>query len=249
MPNSFFGWIIYLWKEYWPLLLKGAGVSLLIAFVGTCLGFLNGLFVAIIRTIPIEDSDSSIKKVVVKVLQAIAVAYIEVFRGTPLMVQAMVMYYGVLRFTTLHIPLLVASFLIVGINTGAYMCEIMRSGITSIDKGQSEAAKAIGMSHWQSMRHIILPQAIRNVLPSIGNELVVNVKDSSVLNVIAVSELFFVAKSASGTYLKYFEVYTIVAIIYLIITLVLSKLLHVVEKKIDGPENYSLNDDRGIKHE
>ncbi len=247
MPNTFFDWICYLWKEYWPLFLKGAGVSLLIAFFGTILGFINGLLVAIVRTIPINDNDNIFKKVLVKVLQAISVAYIEVFRGTPLMVQAMVIYYGLLRFTSLKLPLIIASFLIVGINTGAYMCEIMRSGITSIDKGQTEAAKAIGMSHWQMMRHVILPQAIRNVMPSIGNELVVNVKDTSVLNVIAVSELFFVAKSASGTYLKYFEVYTIVAVIYLIITLVLSKILHLIEKKIDGPENYSLNE--GVENE
>lgn len=247
MPQTFFEWIIYLWKEYYPLFIKGASTSLLIAFFGTILGFVIGLLVAIIRTIPSQDNDNVFKKYFIKGIQAILVAYIEVFRGTPLMVQAMVIYYGLLRFTSLKLPLIVASFLIVGVNTGAYMCEIMRSGITSVDMGQIEAGASIGMSHWKIMRHVVLPQAIRNVLPSLGNELVVNVKDSSVLNVIAVSELFFVAKSASGTYLKYFEVYTIVAFIYLIITLVLSKILKTVEKRIDGPENYSLNED--VRHE
>lgn len=241
MPNSFFQWIVFLTKEYWPLLLKGAGTSLLIAFFGTALGFILGLFVAIIRTIPINKNDNPTKKCFKKVIHAIATAYVEVFRGTPLIVQAMVIYYGILRFTSVKIPLIIASFLIVGINTGAYMCEIMRSGITSIDKGQMEAGKSMGMSHWKTMRYVILPQAIRNVLPSIGNELIVNVKDSSVLNVIAVSELFFVAKSVSGTYLKYFEVYTVVAVIYLVITLVLAKLLKLLERRIDGPDAYKMN--------
>ena len=122
------------------------------------------------------------------------------------------------------------------------MAEIMRSGIISIDKGQTEAAVSLGMSHWQTMRAVILPQAIRNVLPSVGNELVVNVKDTSVLNVIAVSELFFVAKSASGTYLKYFEVYTIVAAMYLVMTMFLSRVLTRLEKKMDGPSEFEVFD-------
>ncbi len=242
MPSTFFEWIPFLWKEYSPLLLKGAWTSLYLAFLGTAIGFLVGLLVAIIRTIPDPPKTKKVRYWVLKTIKFLCVAYIEVFRGTPLMVQAMVIYYGLMRFASVKLPLIVASMLIVGINTGAYMAEIMRSGIISIDKGQTEAAVSLGMSHWQTMRAVILPQAIRNVLPSVGNELVVNVKDTSVLNVIAVSELFFVAKSASGTYLKYFEVYTIVAAMYLVMTMFLSRVLTRLEKKMDGPSVFEVFD-------
>ncbi len=242
MPSTFFEWIPFLWKEYSPLLLKGAWTSLYLAFLGTAIGFLVGLLVAIIRTIPDPPATKRIRYWLLKIVKFLCVAYIEVFRGTPLMVQAMVIYYGLMRFASVKLPLIVASMLIVGINTGAYMAEIMRSGIISIDKGQTEAAVSLGMSHWQTMRAVILPQAIRNVLPSVGNELVVNVKDTSVLNVIAVSELFFVAKSASGTYLKYFEVYTIVAAMYLVMTMFLSRVLTRLEKKMDGPSEFEVFD-------
>jgi len=239
MPTTFLGWIAFLWKEYWPLLLKGAWTSLYLAFLGTAIGFVIGLLVAIVRTVP-DPSEKGVRYWFMKFVKFLCAAYIEVFRGTPLMVQAMVIYYGLLKFASVKLPLVVASMLIVGVNTGAYMAEIMRSGIISVDSGQTEAAVSLGMSHWQTMRSIILPQAIRNVLPSVGNELVVNVKDTSVLNVIAVSELFFMAKSASGTYLKYFEVYSIVAVMYLIMTMVLSKFLAKLEKKMDGPSGFDV---------
>ena len=246
MPSTFFGWVAYLWKEYWPLLLKGAWNSIYISLLGTVIGFCMGLITAILRTIP--DSENRVKNILLKILRFICVAYIEVFRGTPLMVQAMVIYYGLIQYAHIQLPLLAASMIIVGLNTGAYMAEIMRSGITSVNRGQTEAALSVGMTHWQAMRYIILPQAIRNVMPSIGNEFVVNVKDTSVLNVIAVSELYFVAKSASGTYLRYFEVYSIVAVMYLVITFILSKLLHMAEKKMDGPENFELEKNEETRH-
>lgn len=242
MPSTFLEWIVFLWREYSPLLLKGAWTSLYLAFLGTGIGFLVGLLVAIIRTIPDPPRTKAVSFWLLRAVKLVCAAYIEVFRGTPLMVQAMVIYYGLLRFASVKLPLIVASMLIVGINTGAYMAEIMRSGIISVDRGQTEAAMSLGMSHWQTMQAVILPQAIRNALPSVGNELVVNVKDTSVLNVIAVSELFFVAKSASGTYLKYFEVYTIVAVMYLIMTMFLSRLLARLEKRMDGPSEFETFD-------
>jgi putative lysine transport system permease protein len=240
MPKTFWEWIPFLWKSYWPLLLKGAWTSLYLSFLGTSIGFIVGLLVAIVRTIPDPPKTKKFRYWALKAVKALLVAYIEVFRGTPLMVQAMVIYYGLMKFASLRLPLIVASMVIVGSNTGAYMAEIMRSGIISVDKGQTEAAVSLGMSHWQTMSSVILPQAIRNVLPSVGNEFVVNVKDTSVLNVIAVSELYFVGKSASGTYLKYFEVYSIVAVMYLIMTSTLSRILKQIEKKMDGPSEYEV---------
>ena len=187
MPSTFFGWVGFLAKQYGPLFLRGTANTLLIAVTGTILGFLLGLLVAIARTIHLGPKASAWKRVPVKILHAVLGVYIEVFRGTPMIVQAMVIYYGALQYLGLDMPRLVAAIFIVSINTGAYMAEIIRGGIISIDKGQTEAAHSIGLTHWQTMVSVVLPQAIRNIMPSIGNEFVVNIKDSSVLNVISVT--------------------------------------------------------------
>jgi len=241
MPSTFFGWVGYLAKEYGELFLRGTGNTLLIAITGTVLGFLLGLLVAIARTIEVGPCTPLWKRIPVRILQAVLGIYIEVFRGTPMIVQSMVIYYGALQSFGIDMPRMVAAILIVSINTGAYMAEIIRGGIISIDKGQTEAATSIGMTHWQTMVHVVLPQAIRNIMPSIGNEFVVNIKDSSVLNVISVTELFFQAKSAAGTYFRYFEVYFIVAAIYLVLTFSVTRILRFIEKKMDGPENYIIH--------
>ena len=120
------------------------------------------------------------------------------------------------------------------------MAETVRGGILSIDIGQTEGAKAIGMSHFQTMLYVIFPQALRNIIPQIGNNLIINLKDSSVLSVIGTIELFYVAKQNAGTYYWYFEAMTIAMILYLIMTLTASRLLRWWEKKLDGPANYDL---------
>ena len=248
MPSSFFGWVGFLAKQYGPLFLRGTGTTLLIAITGTILGFLIGLLVAIARTIHLGPKASAWKRVPVKILHAVLGVYIEVFRGTPMIVQAMVIYYGALQYLGLDMPRLVAAIFIVSINTGAYMAEIIRGGIISIDKGQTEAAHSIGLTHWQTMVSVVLPQAIRNIMPSIGNEFVVNIKDSSVLNVISVTELFFQAKSATGAYFRYFETYFIIALIYLTLTFTITRILRLIEKKMDGPENYVIHGSQSDSH-
>ena len=248
MPSTFFGWVGFLAKQYGPLFLRGTGTTLLIAITGTILGFLMGLLVAIARTIHLGPKASAWKRVPVKILHAVLGVYIEVFRGTPMIVQAMVIYYGALQYLGLDMPRLVAAIFIVSINTGAYMAEIIRGGIISIDKGQTEAAHSIGLTHWQTMVSVVLPQAIRNIMPSIGNEFVVNIKDSSVLNVISVTELFFQAKSATGAYFRYFETYFIIALIYLTLTFSITRILRLIEKKMDGPENYVIHGSQSDSH-
>ena len=248
MPSTFFGWVGFLAKQYGPLFLRGTGTTLLIAVTGTILGFLLGLLVAIARTIHLGPKASAWKRVPVKILHAVLGVYIEVFRGTPMIVQAMVIYYGALQYLGLDMPRLVAAIFIVSINTGAYMAEIIRGGIISIDKGQTEAAHSIGLTHWQTMVSVVLPQAIRNIMPSIGNEFVVNIKDSSVLNVISVTELFFQAKSATGAYFRYFETYFIIALIYLTLTFSITRILRLIEKKMDGPENYVIHGSQSDSH-
>ena len=237
LPSTFFGWVRFLLEQYGPLFLSGVGVTLIVAITGTLAGFLLGLLVAILRTIPTSPKDPAVKRVPLKILSWLLGVYIEVFRGTPMIVQAMVIYYGGMT-VGVRLPVLTAAILIVSVNTGAYMAEIIRGGIISVDKGQKEAAHAIGMTHWQSMIYVVLPQAVRNIMPSIGNEFVVNIKDSSVLNVISVNELFFMSKYAAGTYLRYFEVFFITACIYLVLTFTVTRLLRILERKMDGKTNY-----------
>lgn len=241
MPTTFFGWVGFLIKQYGGLFLTGTGMTLLVSITGTVFGFLIGLLVAIARTIELPRGAGSVRRALLRALHMLLGAYIQVFRGTPMIVQAMVIYYGSMQYMGLDMNHTAAAIFVISINTGAYMAEIIRGGIISVDKGQFEAAHSIGMTHWQTMTTVVLPQAIRNILPSVGNEFIVNIKDSSVLNVIAVSELFFQAKSAAGTYFRYFEVYFIVAVIYLVLTLTVSRILRYVEKKMDGPDNYVIH--------
>ena len=238
MPTTFFGWVFFLLRQYGGLFLSGTLMTLLVAVTGTVFGFIIGLLVAIVRSIELGHGASALKRFLVRAASALLNVYIQVFRGTPMIVQAMVIFYGSMQYLGISMDHTTAAIFIISINTGAYMAEIIRGGIISVDKGQFEAAHAIGMTHWQTMTTVVLPQAIRNILPSVGNEFIVNIKDSSVLNVISVSELFFQAKSAAGTYYRYFEVFFIVAVIYLVLTLTVSRILRFVEKKMDGPDNY-----------
>lgn len=163
-----------------------------------------------------------------------------------MIVQAVFIYYGAAQIFNIQMGMWQSAFLIVSINTGAYMAESVRGGIISVDPGQTEGAKAIGMTHVQTMTNVILPQAFRNILPQIGNNLIINIKDTSVLSIISIVDLFFVHKSVAGALYTYFESAVIVMCMYLIMTLAASKLLRLWEKKMDGSKNYELVDVMGI---
>ena len=212
----------------------------MLAVVGTFFGCIIGLIVGAIQTIKVNPKANPVKKALNKGLQTLLTSYVEIFRGTPMIVQAMLVYYGSMYLFEIDMSAMFAGFLVVSVNTGAYMAETVRGGISSIDIGQTEAAKAIGMNHYQTMKHVILPQALRNIMPQIGNNLIINIKDTSVLNVISVTELYFVSKSAAGVYYKYFEVFFITCVIYFIMTFSVSCILKWIEKKMDGPDNYAL---------
>ena len=235
---SFLDWMTKLVSEYWLQFLNGTKNTLIMALTGTIIGFIIGLLIAIVRTIPVQENASKFKKIVFKCINAVLSTYIEVIRGTPMLVQALIIHYSV--FVTLGVPSLLSAIIIISFNTGAYMAEIVRGGIISIDKGQFEGAHSVGMSHFQTMLHVVLPQAVRNIMPSIGNEFVVNIKDSSVLSVIAITELMFIAKQAGGTYAKFVPAYVICAIIYFILTFTVTRLLRLAEKKLEGGKNYTI---------
>jgi amine acid ABC transporter, permease protein, 3-TM region, His/Glu/Gln/Arg/opine family len=229
-------WLVRIIKENWKMLLRGAGTTLYISLIGTIIGSAMGLCVGIVRTIPVGEKKA--KKFFLKIINVILNIYVEVFRGTPMIVQAMVIYYGSAMVLNFNMNRVVAAIFIVSINTGAYMSEIVRGGIVSIDKGQFEAASAIGMNHMQTMKNVVLPQVIRNILPATGNEFVINIKDTSVLNVISVTELFFQAKSVAGSNLRYYEAFFVASVLYLIMTITVTRILRYIEKRMDGPKNY-----------
>ncbi|MDD3810222.1 MAG: amino acid ABC transporter permease [Erysipelotrichaceae bacterium] len=156
-----------------------------------------------------------------------------------MIVQAMIIYYGLLQ-AGVHITSVVAGVLVVVLNTGAYMAETVRAGIKSIDVGQREGASALGMSGIQTMTSIILPQAIKNIMPEMSNLFLTNLKMTSVLNVIGVSELFLMAKTAGGTYYKYFESYLVIAVIYFVLCFVFNRVFQYVEHRMADKENYVL---------
>ncbi|WP_438940306.1 ABC transporter permease subunit [Facklamia lactis] len=237
---GFWSEVAGLWSTYSGQFLKGALVTLLIATFATLVGFLIGLLIAIYRSIPVEQNAHPLLYGLHKIGDWIVLAYIEIFRGTPMMVQAMLIYYGSKLFFDLDMSSMVAALLIVSINTGAYLAEVIRGGISSVDKGQSEAAKAIGMNHVQTMTHVVLPQAIKSILPTLGNEFVINIKDTSVLNVIAVTELFFVTRSVSGSTYMTFQTFFIAAVIYFILTFTATRLLNFFEAKLEGTDNYQV---------
>lgn len=219
------------------LFINGTIVTLKISLISTILGLLIGLIIGGIRTIP---KKKGFKGVIQKIVNIILGIYIQVFRGTPMMVQAMLVYYGIAYYYGIQIDNIAAAYIIVSVNTGAYMAEVVRGGINSIDKGQFEAAYASGMTHTQAMKYVIIPQTIKNILPATGNEFVINIKDTSVLNVISVSELFFASKSIAGQTFDTFNTFIVTAIIYLVLTTVITQLLGIFEGYLNGKRVFVL---------
>ncbi len=241
LPDNFWGWVVYLLQQYGPSFLRGAGTTMLIAVISTAVGCLIGFGVGIVQTTP-ADKAHPVKYILMKLVRFLLDAYVEIFRGTPMMVQAMFIYYGLAQLFNIHLGTMEAALFIVSINTGAYMAETVRGGILSIDPGQTEGAKAIGMTHVQTMNAVILPQALRNIMPQIGNNLIINIKDTCVLSVIGTVELFFATKSVAGAMYTYFEAFTITMVIYFVLTFTCSRLLRLCESKMDGPDSYELYD-------
>ena len=226
--------IIYLFQHYGLLFLQGLGVTLLLAVVGTGVGLILGLLLSLVRNLKATPKDGKLKRIGKKAASFLAMCYIELFRGTPMMVQALIIYFGG-KMIGIPWTYLSCGLFVISINTTAYMSEIVRSGVNSIDVGQLEAARSLGMTQTQTMFHVVFPQALKNSIPTIGNEFIINIKDSSVLNVITVSELFMAAKIASSATYMFIESYFIIALIYLILTIVFSQILKRVEKHLNAP--------------
>ena len=235
--------IAKLWEKYASSYFSGMYSTITLALLCTLVGCLIGLLCGILQPIPSSKHDNIIKRGLLFVIRAFVRLYVEVFRGTPMILQAVVIYYALpyfsdnaVKFTSIWL----AAFVVVSINTGAYMAESVRGGIISIDPGQTEGAKAIGMTHWQTMTNVILPQALRNILPQIGNNLIINIKDTSVMSIIGFTEFFAVHKTVVGATYLYFPSAAIEMVGYLTMTVIASVVLRAVEKKMDGADSYEL---------
>jgi putative lysine transport system permease protein len=238
-PTNSLEWMLYLSKKYASMFLEGTGLTLYIAIAGTLTGFLLGFLLGIVGDVKINKEDNIIKKLLIRIVKVISAIYIEVFRDTPMIVQAMVVYYG-LRTAGIQMTAVPTGILVTFLNTGAYMSETVRAGINSIDIGQREGAYALGMSPLKTMFIVVIPQAFKNIVPEMANMFLTNLKMTSVLNVIAISELFMVAKTVGGVYYKYYESYLIIAVIYFVLCFVFNRLFMFMEKKLQGRQDYVL---------
>lgn len=235
--------IVKAWSTYASTYLSGIKNTLILAFIGTLFGCLIGFLCGILQTIPYTKNDNVIKKFLLTILRAFIRIYVEFFRGTPMVLQAVFFYYG-LPYLTNGVSkwnsVWACAILVVSINTGAYMAETVRGGILSIDKGQTEGAKAIGMNHWQTMVDVIMPQVLKNILPQIGNNYIINIKDTSVMFIITFTEFFAAHRAVVGATYMYFPSAVIEMIGYLTMTLSASFILRYFEKKMAGSSSYTL---------
>ncbi len=215
-------------KDYrWKYIVEGLGVTLQITFAAVIIGIVLGFLVAVVRA----TYDKTGK---LKVLNWICNVYLTVFRGTPIVVQLMIIYYVI--FASMDISKVVAAILAFGINSGAYVAEIIRSGIMSIDNGQFEAGRSLGFNYIQTMWHIVLPQALKNVLPALGNEFIVLLKETSVSGYIALQDLTKGGDIIRSRTYDAFMPLIAVALIYLVMVMVFSKLLEVLERRLRNSE-------------
>ena len=235
--------IVDLWGRYSSSYLNGVKNTIILAVVATVIGCIIGFACGILQTIPHGKNDNVVKRFFLALIRVIIRIYVEVFRGTPMVLQAVFVYYGLPYFTQNAVRFTnvwVAAIVVVSVNTGAYMAESVRGGIISIDPGQTEGAKAIGMNHFQTMLYVIIPQALRNILPQIGNNLIINIKDTSVMFIISFTDFFAIHRAAVGATYLYFPSAAIEMVGYLTMTLIASFLLRFVEKKLDGKDSYKL---------
>ena len=235
-----------LWASSWPAYLSGIRNTVILAVIATLIGCLIGLVCGILNTIPYSPQDPALKRFFLRLIRIIVRVYVEIFRGTPMVLQAVFIYFGLPYFTDAQVAfrgnsgMWLAAILVVSINTGAYMAESVRGGIISIDPGQTEGAKAIGMTHVQTMLNVILPQALRNIIPQIGNNFIINIKDTSVMFVIGFVDFFAQHKNIIGVNNMNFPSAAIEMVGYLCLTLTASLLLRWIEKRMDGNNNYDL---------
>ena len=210
-------------SKYYMFFINGAKTTVFLSLFTVLLGVVFGTLLALMRL-----SKS-------KILKFISSSYIEIVRGTPLLLQLYIVYYG-LPVIGVELPSFIAGIVSLSLNSAAYVAEIVRAGIQAVDKGQMEAARSLGMSHSMAMKHIIVPQAIKNILPALGNEFIVVIKESSIVSIIGIKDLMYNADTVKGNTFQPFEPLIAAAVIYFILTFTLSKLLGVAERRMKASD-------------
>ena len=244
-PQGFVDSMVYMSIKGKDMLLTGVWTTVRIALLGTAIAFVLAILMVFLRIQEPDRRDSGMMKALKWLASHFARFYVFVIRGTPMMVQALIFYYfgfNLFKRTGMTVTEInhVWSFFISGLctvalNSTAYLTEVLRGGILAVDKGQTEAARSLGMTNWQTMTKVVFPQAVKNAIPAIGNEFIINIKDSSVLSVIGVMDLMYATKSVSGIYFRSLEIYCVAAILYLVLTWLSSLLLKWLGKKLDMP--------------
>ena len=244
-PQGFVDSMVYMSIKGKDMLLTGVWTTVRIALLGTAIAFVLAILMVFLRIQEPDRRDSGMMKALKWLASHFARFYVFVIRGTPMMVQALIFYYfgfNLFKRTGMTVTEInhVWSFFISGLctvalNSTADLTEVLRGGILAVDKGQTEAARSLGMTNWQTMTKVVFPQAVKNAIPAIGNEFIINIKDSSVLSVIGVMDLMYATKSVSGIYFRSLEIYCVAALLYLVLTWLSSLLLKWLGKKLDMP--------------
>lgn len=228
IPDDFFGGTLYTFVRYGKMFFDGAVLTIGISLTGTIIGFVLALFLATAKLMQVTTQDNRFTKIIKTIVNKSSSIYITIFRGTPMIVQASFFWYGFGLFGNA----LLCGLFVVSLNTAAYIAEIIRGGINAIDKGQTEASLSVGLTYTQTMLFVIFPQAIKNSMPAIGNEFVINIKDTAVLSVIGIFELFNQTRKITGMHYRQLEAYVIVAVIYLFLTYSTTSTLKLIEKRM-----------------
>lgn len=224
-----FRWTVVL--ENWPVLVEGARMTLYLSLLGIFFGTLIGMFVGMARS-------QRYNNVGFRAIHGVLTFYVELMRGTPFLVQLYLVNYGAPLFLDINIPEFLAGIAAISLNSGAYVSEIFRAGIQSIDKGQIEAGRSLGLTWWQTMRHIVLPQAVKRSLPPLGNEFITLIKESSIVSVIGVQELVFKGRIVSSSTYAPFESLFMVAMLYLVMTWITGRLVLALERRLKSGDQH-----------
>lgn len=211
-------------SKYGSLFLKGIKITILISLIGVALGSILGAFVALMKLSKI------------KIISWIASIYIEILRGTPMLVQVFIVFFGITAALGLDISALVCGTIALVINSSAYIAEIIRAGINAVDKGQMEAARSLGLNYRQTMKSVIMPQAIKNILPALGNEFVTLIKESSIVSTIGVGEIMFNAQVVQGISFDPFTPLLVAAALYFVLTFVLTRIMNMIEGRLNASD-------------
>ena len=249
-PTDTLSTMAYMAYNQRSLFAIGISYTVRLALFGTAIAFVLALLMVFLRIQEPDKRDNDFVKFLKIVANKFSRFYIFVIRGTPMMVQSLILYnavFGLFKRTGMSVsdinrvwPLFLAGLVTVSLNSTAYLAEVLRGGIESIDPGQAEAARSLGLSQWQAMRKVVFPQGIKNAIPALTNELIINIKDSSVLSVIGVFDLMYATTTVAGVYYRQMEVYCVALVVYLILTLVASRLLEAFGKKLGAEASATL---------